>query len=253
MRRPVPIVCALLVLGGCGGEQRATAPAPPAAAPAPATPRTATAPPATAAALPVAASTTAAAPRKPTIIRKFIPYGTKRKQQMSAYSKRHYGVAGHKLTDPRVIVEHFTVNDSVQATYNTFAPNVADPELHELPGVCAHFVIGKDGRIYQLVALAIRCRHTVGLNDRSFGIEHVGRSDGEILGNTRQLTASLRLSAWLRCRHDIGVRNVIGHNESRSSKYHHENVAKLKNQTHGDFKKAAMQTYRKKLRKRPCA
>ncbi|MDQ3678304.1 MAG: N-acetylmuramoyl-L-alanine amidase, partial [Actinomycetota bacterium] len=210
-------------------------------------------PPAAAAEVPVAAPAPAAPPRKPTIVRKLIPYGAKRRQQMSAYSERHYGVAGYKLTDPRVIVEHFTVNDSVQATYNTFAPNVPDPELEELPGVCSHFVIGETGRIYQFVLLSIRCRHTVGLNDRSFGIEHVGRSDGQILNNRRQLAASLRLTAWLRCRHDIDVRNVIGHNESLSSPYHHENVAKLKTQTHGDFKKTSMRVYRRKLRKRPCA
>ncbi|MGH2920039.1 MAG: peptidoglycan recognition protein family protein [Solirubrobacteraceae bacterium] len=242
----------MLAIASCGDEERAAAPA--------ATTSTSTvvrevtpprAPP-VAAEVPIAAPAPAARPRKPTIIRKFIPYGAARKQQMSAYSKRHYGVAGYKLTDPRVIVEHFTVNDSVQATYNTFAPNQPDPELHELPGVCSHFVIGKTGRIYQLVPLAIRCRHTVGLNDRSFGIEHVGRSDRQILGNRRQLTASLRLTAWLRCRHDIGVRNVLGHNESLSSPYHHELVEKLKTQTHGDFKKASMQVYRRKLRARPC-
>lgn len=250
--RAFAVPCALLAIAGCGDTQRAAAPTT-TASPAPVVQPTTMQPPTeTAAEVPIAAPAAASPPHKPTIIRKFIPYATKRKQQMSAYSKRHYGTAGYKLTDPRVIVEHFTVTDTVQATYNTFAPNVADHELHELPGVCSHFVIGTNGRIYQLVLLAIRCRHTVGLNDRSFGIEHVGQSDGQILGNTRQLTASLRLTAWLRCRYEIGVRNVIGHAESLSSKYHHENVARLKNQTHGDFKKSSMQTYRRKLRKRPC-
>lgn len=230
--------CALLAIAGCDDQERRL----PSAA----------APPATADELALAAPTRTASPRKPTIIRKPIPYGAKRKAQMSAYSQRHYGVAGYRLTDPRVIVAHFTVNDSVQATYDTFAANVRDPELGELPGVCSHFVIGKDGRIYQLVSQAIRCRHTVGLNDRSLGIEHVGRSDRQILNNRRQLTASLRLAAWLRCRHDIGVRNVIGHNESLSSPYHHENVEQLKTQTHADFKKAAMRVYRRKLRERRC-
>ena len=168
---------ALRAISGCGEQQRpvsaaATVSATPAAR---ATPQPA---PARAGRMPIAAPASSAPPRKPTIIRRFIPYGAKRKAQMSAYSKRHYGVAGHKLTDPRVIVEHFTVNDSVQATYNTFAANVRDPELRELPGVCSHFVIATNGRIYQLVALAIRCRHTVGLNDRSFGIEHVGARTG---------------------------------------------------------------------------
>jgi N-acetylmuramoyl-L-alanine amidase len=45
---------------------------------------------------------------------------------------------------------------------------------------------------------------------------------------------------------------VIGHNESLSSPYHHENVAALKTQTHPDFARAAMGTYRAKLRARGC-
>ena len=77
---------------------------------------------------------------------------------------------------PKVIVEHYTVSDTFASAYNTFAPDRADSELHELPGTCAHFVIDKDGTIYQLVPLSIRCRHTVGLNYTAIGIEHVGRS-----------------------------------------------------------------------------
>lgn len=173
---------------------------------------------------------------------------------MAAYSKRHYGEASYRLVAPKVIVEHFTANDSIDATYNAFAPDVADPELHELPGTCSHFVIGRDGTIVQLVSLKLRCRHTVGLNWTSVGIEHVGFSDAEILGNRRQLQASLLLTAWLRCRYGIAVKNVIGHNENRSSPYHHENVARLKTQTHGDMSKPTMDAYRAKLRKRPpCA
>jgi N-acetylmuramoyl-L-alanine amidase len=252
-RHGIAASCALLAIAGCGEQDRAapaqtTTPAATVVA-APAATQTAPAPQSE---VPIAAPAAASPPRKPKIIKKFIPFGSKRKQEMSAYSKRHYGVAGYKLVKPRVIVEHVTVTDSVQATYNTFASDVADPELHELPNVCSHFVVGKDGRVYQLVLLSIRCRHTVGLNDRAFGIEHVGQTDADILNNTRQLTASLRLTAWLRCRYKIGVRNVIGHNESLSSKYHHENVEKLKTQTHADMRKASMQIYRRKLRKRPC-
>lgn len=95
-------------------------------------------------------------------------------------------------------------------------------------------------------------RHTVGLNYTALDIEHVGRSDAEILGNARQLGASVRLTAWLRCRLGIKASDVIGHNESLSSPYHRENVARLRSQTHEDLKRAAMQTYRRKLR-RLCA
>jgi N-acetyl-anhydromuramyl-L-alanine amidase AmpD len=186
-------------------------------------------------------------------VSKYVPFSAQRKRDMAAYARRHYGLDEHRLIAPRVIVQHYTVNDSVQATFDTFAPNVADVELRELPGVCSHFVIAKNGRIYQLVPLGLMCRHTVGLNYTALGIEHVGRSDAEILDNARQLAASLRLTARLRCRFDIQVKNVIGHNESLSSRYHRENVARLRSQTHADFKRDAMQIYRRKLRRLACA
>ncbi|MEA2448959.1 MAG: hypothetical protein QOG63_891, partial [Thermoleophilaceae bacterium] len=136
--------------------------------------------------------------------------------------------------------------------FNTFAPDVPDAELHELPGTCAHFVVDSDGTIYQLVPLSIMCRHTVGLNYTAIGIEHVGMTDGDLLGNSRQLAASLKLTNWLRCTNGIKFDNVIGHNESLSSPYHKENVASLRTQTHGDMTKASMDSYRAKLRRLPC-
>ena len=190
---------------------------------------------------------------RPSIVSKYVPFSAQRKRDMAAYARRHYGLDEHRLIAPRVIVQHFTVNDSVQATFDVFAPNVADVELHERPGVCSHFVIAKNGRIYQLVPLGLMCRHTVGLNYTALGIEHVGRSDAEILDNARQLAASLRLTTWLRCRFDIQVKNVIGHNESLSSRYHRENVSRLRSQTHADFKRDAMRSYRRKLRRLACA
>jgi N-acetylmuramoyl-L-alanine amidase len=169
---------------------------------------------------------------------------------MSAYSQRHYGEHAWRLKRPRVIVEHWAEAGSAAAVYNTFAPDVRDPELHELPNVCSHFVVSGSGRIYKLVSTRVRCRHTVGLNWTAIGIEHTGFSDGEVLGNPRQMRASLRLTRYLRCRFHIKLRNVIGHAESLSSPYHRERVASLRQQTHGDWRHASMRTYRKRLRHR---
>ena len=74
-----------------------------------------------------------------------------------------------------------------------------------------------------------------------------GCSDGEILGRPAQLRASLRLTRWLQSRYAITTRDVIGHAESLSSPYHHERVARLRTQTHGDFARPAMRRYRAKL------
>jgi hypothetical protein len=130
---------------------------------------------------------------------------------------------------------------------------VPDPELHELPNVCAHFVVSPAGRIFQLVNLRTRCRHTVGLNWTAIGIEHAGFADADVLGDPHQLRASLALTQYLRCRFGIAIRNVIGHSESLGSPYHRERVASLRNQTHGDWSHSSMQVYRAKLRQLgPC-
>jgi N-acetylmuramoyl-L-alanine amidase len=187
----------------------------------------------------------------PRVVWKPIPFDAKRKADMRAYARRHYGLDDHRLRNPNVIVQHYTVTDTFEPVYNTFAPNRPDPELGELPGVCAHYVIDRDGTIYQLVSTRIMCRHTVGLNWTAIGIEHVGRSDAQVLGNPRQMAASLRLSRMLQGHHGIATRNVIGHNENRSSPFHRERVAHLRSQTHGDFPRAAADIYRRRLERLP--
>jgi hypothetical protein len=186
--------------------------------------------------------------QRPRIVKHLIPFGPKRKREMAAYSLRHYGRAQWRLRHPHVIVEHVAEASSVASVFNAFAPDVPDPELHELPNVCAHFVISSSGRIYQLVNLRTRCRHTVGLNWTAIGIEHTGFADSDVLDDRRQMRASLRLTQYLRCRYGIRAHDVIGHSESLSSPYHHELVPSLRHQTHGDWQHASMRIYRKRLR-----
>jgi beta-N-acetylhexosaminidase len=184
------------------------------------------------------------APPKPKIVWKPIPFPASRKAETAAYSLRHYGSSSWRLRSPHVIVEHYTANDSFSATWNTFAADVPDPELHQLPGTCAHFVVDTDGTIYQLVPLGVRCRHTVGLNWTAIGIEHVGTSDASILENPRQLQASLALTVWLMSRFHISLGDVIGHSESLTSPYHRELYAPWRCQTHADWTQADMDRYR---------
>jgi beta-N-acetylhexosaminidase len=189
---------------------------------------------------------TAAAP-PPVVVSKPIPFGPARRAETAAYAERHYGLHTWRLVHPHVIVEHFTANDSFSATWNTFASDAPDPELHERPGTCAHFVVDRDGTVYQLVPLTTMCRHTVGLNWTAIGIEHVGTSDASILDDPRQLASSLRLTLWLMTRFHISLPNVIGHAESLSSPYHRERYAPWRCQTHADWTHTDMVVYRRKL------
>jgi N-acetylmuramoyl-L-alanine amidase len=188
-----------------------------------------------------------AAPLEPPIVSKPIPFGPQRRAETARYAERHYGLDTWRLVHPHVIVEHYTASDSFSSAWNTFASDTPDPELHELPGTCAHFVIDRDGTIYQLVPLTTMCRHTVGLNWTAIGIEHVGTSDSEILTDPRQLQASLRLTLSLMVRFGISLPNVIGHSESLTSPYHRELYAPWRCQTHGDWTHADMNGYRARL------
>jgi hypothetical protein len=184
--------------------------------------------------------------------RRLIPFGERRRREMAKYSFRHYSKRQWRLGRPSLIVEHFAEASSIGAIYNTFAPDRPDPTYGELPNVCSHFAVSRSGRVVQLVGLRARCRHVVGLNHVSIGIEHVGYSNADVMGSRRELRASLRLTHALRCRFRIPIRNVIGHAESLlprtpQARLYREDVKWMRGDTHGDFPRRTMREYRRKL------
>src|SRR5512142_772104 len=84
-----------------------------------------------------AIGTTSAPPAtvpKPPIVWDPIPFGDKRKAEMAAYVRRHYGSfmkPTWRLTNPHVIVIHYTDGPTFQSAWNTFASDTPDSELHE--------------------------------------------------------------------------------------------------------------------------
>jgi N-acetylmuramoyl-L-alanine amidase len=196
-----------------------------------------------------AAPTATSAVTKPPIHKMLIPYPKKRKREMAAYSKHHYGQYKWRLNNPQLIVEHYAAAGSISAIFNTFRTDQPDVEFHELPNVCSHFAVSASGAVYKFVPPTIRCRHVVGLNYTAIGIEHVGFSDQDILNRPAQLNGSLQFTQWLRCRFGIPVSQVIGHNESLSSPFSKELDPRFQGQTHGDWNHADMQIYRSDLTK----
>ncbi len=188
----------------------------------------------------------AATVSKPVIAADPIAFGADRKRQMAAYSLRHYGRRTWHLTGPRVIVEHYTDGTTYSGAWETFASNAR--HLGELPGTCTHFIIDTDGTIYQLVRLRIRCRHVIGINQTSIGIEHVGTSESQILRNDAMMDSSLALTLWLMQKYDINVGNVIGHAESLDSPYHRERYPEWRCMTHSDWSRPDMKIYRGRIR-----
>jgi hypothetical protein len=194
-----------------------------------------------------------AAAAKPSITADPISYGGARKAQMAAYSRRHYGQREWRLTDPKVIVLHFTATDSYDSVWSSFDSNA--PNLGERPGVCSQYVIEQDGTIDELVSPGIRCRHTIGLNQVAIGIEMVqstGRgshwADQQILGRRKQIGSALRLVRWLQVRYAIPTDEVIGHSMANDDRYFKD----LEGWTndHTDWLKRDIKEFRHRLKRR---
>lgn len=206
--------------------------------------------------VPAAPTTAAGAPprsaRRPAVRQDPIPYPRKRKREMAAYSKRHYGHRRWRLLHPHVIVLHFTGGNSYSSARNAFASDT--PERGELPGVCAHFIVAKDGVIHQLVSTKIRCRHAIGLNFIAIGIEMVQPAgsdshwaDQKILHRPPQIRSALRLVRFLRAKYGIKMRNVIGHAMANDSPYFKDHEGWRND--HTDWLARDVRVFRRRLRR----
>lgn len=144
-----------------------------------------------------------------------IPYDDQRRAQMADYALRHYGVRS-TVVHPERIVLHLTDSDTGDAAIAHFTAN--EPQLGELPGVCAHYLIDQDGTVRQLVPDTLMCRHVIGLNDRALGIEVVQRigddpraAAEQVLARPAQVRSLLELLTVLLDRYQLPVNAVIGH------------------------------------------
>ncbi len=187
-----------------------------------------------AAALAVAASAASAMPiggaggpasrlAKPTIRDDHVGYGDRRRRQMAAYSERHYGDREWRLTDPKVIVLHFTATGSYRFVWSSFDSNASN--RGERPGVCSHYAAASRGPLYEL-SRPDPLPSRDGLNHVAIGIEMVQetgtgrtRADQQILDRCPQIRAALALARWLEHRHSIPTAEAIGHSMADDDPY----------------------------------
>ena len=178
-----------------------------------------------------------------------IPYPASRQQEMAAYSLRHYGTASWQLT-PTMIVLHYTAGGTWASTRAVFAADTVN--MGELPGTCAHYVVDKDGTVYQLVPTSVRCRHTIGLNDQAIGIEMVQEggssaawADQQILDRPAQVGAALALVRSLQAQFGIPTTSVIGHAMANAAPQFHDRMGWRND--HADWQAADVARFRARL------
>ena len=196
----------------------------------------------------------AVAPPRPHIVDRPIAFGAERRKQMAAYSLKRYGDSSVVLV-PKVVVLHYTAGGSWESAWSLFDSNTPNASgiPNDLPGTSAHFIIDKDGTIYQLLPLDLRGRHTIGLNNVAIGIEFVEEGSAgssaavrNILHRKPQIDAGLELVRWLQYRFHIPTKDVIGHGTANDSRYFTD-LEGFKND-HSDWGAADVRLFQERLR-----
>jgi N-acetyl-anhydromuramyl-L-alanine amidase AmpD len=133
------------------------------------------------------------------------------------YQLTHYGIDSKSIEiEPKMIVLHWTCIPSFDNTFRIFDKSILPSERHDkLPGdlnVSSHFLVNRDGSIYQLMPENWMARHVIGLNHNAIGIENIGGVDGKDDLTEEQVKANAFLVCYLKKKYPT-INHVIGHND----------------------------------------
>jgi N-acetylmuramoyl-L-alanine amidase len=101
----------------------------------------------------------------------------------------------------KVIVLH-CAESSLQSAINMFLRSGPNP-------TSAHYIIDRDGDIYQMVADVNKAWHCMGANTNSIGIEHVGSEQDSL--TDQQTASSVALIKWLMKEYGVTPDQIFGH------------------------------------------
>lgn len=152
------------------------------------------------------------------IHQKPIRFDQERIKLTQEYQLSHYGIDSPSIViEPKIIVLHWTCIPSFDVTFRIFDPSAlpqSSPRRAEIPGdlnVSSHFVVDRDGSIYQLMPETWMARHVIGLNHNAIGIENIGGVDGKDDLTQEQVQANAFLVCYLMKKYPQ-IHDVIGHN-----------------------------------------
>jgi hypothetical protein len=97
----------------------------------------------------------------------------------------------------------------LHCTEGALASALAEFQKTDSRQVSAHYVIDRNGDIYQMVSDSDRSNHCMGANQNSIGIEHVGSETDSL--TAQQAAASAALIRWLLEQYHIPRTNIFGH------------------------------------------
>ena len=151
------------------------------------------------------------------IIQKPILFNAQRIALTQQYRLQHYGIKSKSITiEPQMVVLHWTGTKDLSTSYAFFYPAVLHGR-HEIKwggelNVSSHFLVDRDGQIYQLIPTNWMARHVIGLNNIAIGIENVGGVNDHADLTMPQVKANAQLVLQLKKQYP-GIKYVIGHYE----------------------------------------
>lgn len=149
------------------------------------------------------------------IIQLPINYSKERTDLSIDYLKNRHGIVQSTPTiSPKMIVLHFTGFGTIKSIYEYFnAPTIEQSRQINLKvsalNVGSHYLIDRDGSIYQLIQDTMFARHAIGINYCAIGVENIG-SEKEPL-TEEQVISNAKLVRHLSKKYKIEY--LIGHSE----------------------------------------
>ena len=149
------------------------------------------------------------------IIEKPIIFDATRTKLSLDYLKRRHNLVQQTATiKPAMVVLHWTASRTMMGTYHAFNRSILPSGRKALAGasslnVSSHYLVDRDGTIYQLLPDTTFARHVIGLNYCAIGIENVGSDNFPL--TKAQLIANEKLVRYLHDRYQIQY--LIGHYE----------------------------------------
>jgi N-acetyl-anhydromuramyl-L-alanine amidase AmpD len=153
---------------------------------------------------------------RPLVIDAPMKWSDERARLTLEYRRQHSDPDAKDLTiEPRVIILHYTDGGSADATRAYFdAPRIeaARGALARAGAVnvSSHFLVDRDGTVYQLQPATRFARHCIGMNHIAIGIENVG-DDAKYPLTDAQVAADAALVRMLVQRYPIT--HLLGHYE----------------------------------------
>jgi hypothetical protein len=152
------------------------------------------------------------------VVKKLLPF-KEWEEEYAEYFQSHYNDSSLDLK-PKMIALHYSGTSDFNTLWWTYVNGNNYPAGSEkkFGHLSTHFVVDKDGTIYQLMPLERRARGTYGVNHVAISIEIIGRNENELLSNHKQMKVAFALIKWLAKKYKISASGILAHTEIAQGK-----------------------------------